>query len=535
MSGRNSENFRASTYTMRGNLKFQEDMNRFFNHIELDPKERTGWRLIPFVDVIRESKYHASKLPRNEKVQIKNWAAYWDYFQIDPKKGFELLKKWKKIGKPTRAVRTAEPDENKAYQDTLCYQFIKAKYRTNEKREPLVQSMGLKLYVAYGNRDPAYFTAEQFKDFVFKPYNLNPDGTRKFHAVSHIRCVIDSILAALTTTAYRDFELPLKNFRFVKGDVFDTTGLKNIGGKREDYLHQEPANEQLKAFVENVSELDTLVIHRVMLEGGGRISATSSLMRKNIFPMEQKALFFEPKMKHRSKGYQVYKYFCKSTMDMLQQYIIDAGLTTKDYIFKRHENIDKNIDSFNESFSNAGLRAKLWRWKHANDSDAPTTIKFGANDLKVHVDRGETFYDVVTGERYNRLYYITASSLKGKEVNLKNYLTEGLVTTSHVVGKHTFASLSGQHGFSLEDMSEQVGTDTGTLAQYYRGGGSQKLQSMMGIKTQDFVPWLEWVNGWVTDLYTRQYKKLKSDGRFTVGSDVLAREEQKTPTYVEVD
>jgi hypothetical protein len=527
---------RASTHPMKGNLKFQADIDRFFSHIEVDSKERTGWKLIPFTDVIKPSKYNASILPRNEKVLIKTWSAYWDYFQIDPKKGFELLKKWKNTGKPTRQLKSALPDELRGYEETLCYTFIETKYRTNEKRKNIINAMGQKLFSAGGNRDPAYFSAEQFKDFVFKPYNLNPDGTRKFAAVSSVRCVIDSVLAALTTSTYRDFDIPLKNFRFVKGDVFDTTGLKNIGGKREDYLHQEPANEQLKAFVENIPELDTLVLHRTQLEGGGRISAHHSLARKNIFPLEQKMLFFEDKMKKRSRGYQVYKYFCKSTMDMVQQYILDANLSGKDYVFQRHANSAKNIDSFNDSYSNAGLRAKLWRWVHHTDPNIPTVKKFGANEYKVFVDRKELLFDVVTGERYHRVFYETASSLKGKEVKLRNYLFEGLVTTSHVVGKHTFASLSGQHGFSLEDMSEQVGTDTGTLALYYRGGGSQKLQSMVGIKTQDFIPWLEWVNGWVNDLYVRQYKKLKAEGRFTVGRDVLAREEQQqTQRYIEGD
>jgi hypothetical protein len=86
------ETFRADTHPMKGNLKFQADIERFFSHIELDKKERTGWRLVPFVDVIRESKYHACQLPRNQKIEIKSWSAYADYFQIDPKKLFTLLK-----------------------------------------------------------------------------------------------------------------------------------------------------------------------------------------------------------------------------------------------------------------------------------------------------------------------------------------------------------------------------------------------------------------------------------------------------------
>jgi hypothetical protein len=520
---------------MRGNLKFQEDVERFFTHIEPDKKERTGWRLVPFVDIIKESpKYHASKLPRGVKVTINSWSAYWDYFQIDPKKGFGILKAWKNRGKPIRALQTAQPDENKAYQDTLCCQFVNERYRTNQKRANDINTMGLKLYIAYNNRDPAYFTSEQFKEFIFKPFNLNPDGSRKFQSVSQTRCVMDSILMALAGK-HKELDLPLKNFRFVKGDVFDTTGLKNIGGKREDYLHQEPANEQLKAFVQNITELDTLVLHRIALEGGGRISASSNLMRKNIFPMEQKALFLEPKMKHRSKGYMVYKYFCKSTLEMLQDYIKDAGKTVSDFVFHRHENVDKNQNSFNNSFLEAGLRAGLWRWRHDTDPNAPSSLKFGSNDFKVYVEKSETLRDVLTGQPYHRLFYVTVGTLHGKEVKHKNYLYEGLKTSSHVVGKHTFVSLSGQHGFSLEDIGEQVGTDTGTLELYYRGGGSQKLQSMVGIVTQDFIPWKDWINGWIDELYRKQYKKLKAEGKITLSGDVLEKEAVQDIRFVEED
>ncbi len=48
-----------------------------------------------------------------------------------------------------------------------------------------------------------------------------------------------------------------------------TTGKKNIGGKKEDYLQE----KELEAYVDNINEIDTLVLYRLSLEGGGRISS----------------------------------------------------------------------------------------------------------------------------------------------------------------------------------------------------------------------------------------------------------------------
>ena len=111
-------------------------------------------------------------------------------------------------------------------------------------------------------RDPALFTLEDFQQAKTDPKFYDAQGTLKFAPVSQLRCIMQ--YAALQIA---DSPLNQRHFQFTDGDEWTTTGLKNIGGKKEDYLQE----KELVAYVNSIDEIDTLVLHRLSLEGGGRI------------------------------------------------------------------------------------------------------------------------------------------------------------------------------------------------------------------------------------------------------------------------
>lgn len=90
--------------------------------------------------------------------------------------------------------------------------------------------------------------------------------------------------------------------------------------------------------------------------------------------------------------------------------------------------------------------------------------------------------------------------------------------------KHTFVSLAGLHGFSLDNCAEQCGTDPTTIRDFYHGTLGVGLQKVVtGVQT--FVPWRDWIRDFVNPLYTKRYNELMSKGKATVDMSVVAREE----------
>ena len=90
--------------------------------------------------------------------------------------------------------------------------------------------------------------------------------------------------------------------------------------------------------------------------------------------------------------------------------------------------------------------------------------------------------------------------------------------------KHTFVSLAGLHGLSLDDCAEQCGTDPTTIRDFYHGTLGDKLRSViLGEKT--FEPWKDWINRFVEPLYTKRYNELISQSKITVDLKAIAQEE----------
>ena len=68
--------------------------------------------------------------------------------------------------------------------------------------------------------------------------SYDEQGKIKFAPLSQIRCIMQ--FAALQI---EDSPLSERHFQFLDGDEWDTTGKKNIGGKKDDYLQE----QELKA------------------------------------------------------------------------------------------------------------------------------------------------------------------------------------------------------------------------------------------------------------------------------------------------
>ena len=117
-----------------------------------------------------------------------------------------------------------------------------------------------------------------------------------------------------------------------------------------------------------------------------------------------------------------------------------------------------------------------------------------------------------------------SNNQKGTVEYHKQWVTEGKMTTSHTVGKHTFVSLAGLHGLSLDDCAEQCGTDPTTIRDFYHGTLGDKLRAVI-LGERTFVPWKDWVRDTIEPLYTKRYNELISKGKATVDMKAVAQEE----------
>lgn len=235
---------------------------------------------------------------------------------------------------------------------------------------------------------------------------------------------------------------------------FTTKGTKRKPQKRGWYLEE----TELIRFIYGINEIDTLVLARMGFEGGGRFSSTSETATDKIaFDMNMVEMY-EPKVRQYEE-----RYFVDCTMQFLRQYIRDFNIIGK--LFR------SGYDEYEKRFLMAGQRAGLFRY---------------------------------TGEHETR-----EVRKKGKRILWKIALHEGKKTSSHLL-KHTFVSLSSMHGFGLDDVSEQTGTDPDTLKKHYLGVGKKKLKGLI-LGKLEYVPWYEWIPKVLHPHWQKRYEQLKGE------------------------
>ena len=235
---------------------------------------------------------------------------------------------------------------------------------------------------------------------------------------------------------------------------FTTKGLKVEPSKKGWYLE----DPELVRYIYAINEPDTLVFSRVGFEGGGRFSSTSLVSTDKIHYDMGMIEMYEPKVTKAEE-----RYFCTSTLDFVRQYCKDFNIIGKLFPWK--------YAFYEVRFLEAGLKAGLFRYT-------------GTEETKIRK--------------------------KGQWVTRKVQTHEGKKTSTHLL-KHTFVSLASLHGFGLDDVSEQTGTDASTLKQYYLGVGKKKLQGLIRGKP-DFVPFDEWVNKVLNPHWVARYNQIKDKG-----------------------
>ncbi len=508
----------ASPKQRRGEITTDEDVNRVFKHLYKEKPtpahpETNPWKVKPFTGIIRGD-FKQSSLEHDTEVTIKNGMQLADYLNISKRSLLYLIYTDFPNGAPTSA-RTLADATVAEYQKTLCHQYLAKHYQNPltdvwTKGGDAVDSMGQYLYMKYGRRDPALFTLEDFQQAKKDPRFYDEQGKMKFSPLSRLRCIIT--FAALQV---EDSPLTQKHFRFTEGDEWDTTGKKNIGSKKDDYLQE----KELEVFVKNINEIDTLVLHRLSLEGGGRISSqllmgtkTSTGYLSQAF-WEQGAInMFEPKVELSKTGGKVKRYFVPATMAFFKRFVdgeFEGKIEGKKIVgawFHRYDSLEQNHESYATSLRLAGLRAEIWRYKTATKTQTLLEGEKLAPDGRVY-----QLKPIVDNQRGTTRYS-------------KQWLTEGKMTTSHTVGKHTFVSLAGLHGLSLDDCADQCGTDPPTIKDFYHGTlGDKRKAAILGVK--EFTPWIQWINEFVEPLYTNRFKELLKQGKTTVDMAAIAQEE----------
>ena len=509
----------ASPKTRRSAIKTDEDVERLFKPLRKEKPEPANaqtnpWMVKPFIGIIRGD-FHQSSLPHDQQVEIKNGMQFADYLNISKREYINLIYTDFPNGVP-KSSKTLADAKVAEYNKTLCHQFLLkhkdyVNIKTGEWSEQgaRIDKMGKYLYNKFKQKDPALFTLEDFEQAKADPHFYTTQGKLKFSPLSALRCIM-----AYTALQVEDSPLSKKHFQFVDGDQWDTTGLKNIGGKKGEYLQE----EELRRFVQAINEPDALVMHRVALEGGGRIS--SELLIGTRLPngyrcepnFEQNYLnMFEPKVEKSKTGGKVQRYFVPKTMLFFMRYTKDFSKKIEEnggQWFKRWASEEHNYSSYNSSIKAAGLRAGLWHFKTANKGQALGDGEHLAPDSRVY-----TLEEVANNE-------------KGTIDYRKKWVIEGKLTTSHTVGKHTFVSLAGLHGISLDECSDQCGTDPTTIKDFYHGTlGDKRRASILGEKT--FETWRDWIEkeGGIDELYNKRYDELLKQNKAAVDLNAVAQEE----------
>jgi len=385
-----------------------------------------------------------------------------------------------------------------AYEVTECHRFLMEKYRNKVTKEVSkngnhIDSMGRLLFLKFG-KDPVALTLDEYRAAFGDPCFYDSRGKMKNADAIGIR----GCMYVARDTEYS----PLWDihFAFAKGDEFYTAGLKNVGGKIDDFL-QEP---ELKVYVQHINEIDTLALHRLIFEGMGRVSSgllmgttiDGGYRCQTIWDLNAISMF-EPKVEKSKTGGKVKRYFVPESMSFFRRYVTERGIMGA--WFERRPNENANYTSFANSLKMAGNRAGIWRYKQV-----PKDTKLAENEK---MDKDGFVYRL---KAFN-------SRTKATQQYIKTPVIEGKMTTTHTVGKHTGVSICGLHGFSLENCSQQSGTDAGTLKDYYHGTLGVELQkAVMGERS--YVPWIQYVHETIEPLYTARYNELRKQGRWTVDS-----------------
>ena len=234
---------------------------------------------------------------------------------------------------------------------------------------------------------------------------------------------------------------------------FTTKGTKREPQKKSWYLEE----SELFRFIYGIEEIDTLLLCRLGFEGGGRFSSTSQITTDKIAYDQNLIEMYEPKVATSEE-----RYFVDSTMQFVRQYVRDFNIIGR--LFTRL------YLAYDRRMLQAGQNAGLFRY---------------------------------TGEHETR-----EVRLKGKRVLIKVALHEGKKTTTHLL-KHTFVSLASMHGFGLDDVSEQTGTDPQTLKKFYLGVGKKKLKGVI-LGKLDYVPWGDWIAKTLHPHWQKRYEQLKA-------------------------
>ena len=499
----------ASPKQRRGEITTDEAVRQVFSRLVKDKPtpadtQTNRWKMKKFRTVIRGDK-HNSELPHDIEVEIKNLSQYADFLNIAKNTLAALLYKEFPNGVPSRSKTLADAKVAE-YQKTLCHQYLEKHYKNPVTGDwgsgHMVDAMGQNLYMMFGQRDPALFTLEMFQQARNDPRFYDEKGKIKFAPLSQIRCIIK--FAALQI---EDSPLSQRRFQFLEGDMWDTTGKKNIGGKIDDYLQE----EELKRYVENIGEIDTLVLQRLGLEGFGRISSqllmgktvTGSYRCQALWDLNSISMF-EPKVEGSKSGGKVKRIFVPETMAFFKRYVKDCNIVGA--WFKRFPSEEHNCLSYSSSIKLAGLRAGIWHFKF--------------------IERGEQLAEGEKATSTGQVYRLKSviNNQKGTQEFHKQWLFEGKMTTSHTTMKHTGVSLAGLHGWSLENCSQQSGTDATTLKDFYHGTLGADLQKVvMGERT--FEPWINWIHRFVNPLFTKRYDELMSEGKATIDLSRASQEE----------
>jgi len=372
--------------------------------------------------------------------------------------------KWKNIAKAARKIGISRPTVYKIlerypqgmpekpkvikpqfvekYEDTIIHKKIFQAYTDKvtgklSRQGMKVDNVGLKLFLAFNQTDPATLEVDHFRKAWEDPRFLDPNtGQISFNNASAMRIIMS--LSGIDPKRYREFT---------------TKGLKRRPSKKGWYLEE----SELIRFIYGIEDTETLVFSRIGYEGGGRFSSTIKISTENISYDMSMIEMQEPKVKQTKE-----RYFVPCTMQFIRQYIRDHNIVGR--LFK------KDYNEFLKSLRKAGLNAGLWRY----------TGKFA--EKKVF--------------------------RRGKERILKRPIVEGKLTTSHLL-KHTFVSLSSLHGFGLDDVSEQTGTDPDTLRKFYLGVGKKKLKGVI-LGEIEYVAWHTWILKEIHPHWQKRYEQLRA-------------------------
>jgi hypothetical protein len=498
----------ASAKQRRGELKDPKIFEKIFERLE---KVNGKWKVKPFQAIIRGNK-HNSTLPHDVPVMIERLAQLADLFNIGVRSLDGILDEHPNGLEDTIRKRGMADAHAAEYNITNCHRLLLKHYTKDGTRPPTdafrqVDGLAQLLYLIFNRTDPALLTIDQFRQAKKDVRFFDETGEITYGNLSRIRCIIQFAAMELDGS-------PLKTsyFRFVKGDEWDMTGKKNIGGKKDDYLFE----EQLKLYVQSINEIDTLVMDRLALEGGGRLSSNVLMGKSNVdgrgydcqlldAPVYA-CTMYEPKVKKSKTGGKVTRYFSPLTIAFFKRYIRDYGVVGGWF--------SRTKDSYAASLKMAGYRAGLWRFKRAKageplEPNEKTMASTKASDGTMLV---------CVQKAINR-------STSVKQQIYYRPVVEGKLTTSHTVGKHTFVSLAGLHGFSLENCAQQCGTDAGTVAAWYHGTLGIDLQKViMGVR--QYVPWNEWIRDTIDPLYTERYNELRRQQHGGIDMQAIGQDEK---------